>query len=100
MRVSSRPAASTPDGSAIVRSRDLDERQLRIFRVTQRNGPRAYLVRLKDLWQRVGFGGSQAMNFTPSNEDELEVRFLPGSLSYSVRSATEASFDVELEEVR
>lgn len=98
-RVSQRDAVSTPDGSPIVRAREINERPLRVFTIAY-DGPRQALARLKDLWRRLCYGSSQPMTFTPKDEAIIEVRFLPNTLSYKISGATHASFSVELEEIR
>lgn len=98
-RVSQRPALSTPAGSPVVRARTINERELRIFTINCPQAPRALLIRLKQLWRELALGPSQAMDFTPQDESQIEVRFRAGTLSYSIESATQASFSVELEEV-
>lgn len=99
-RLSARPAVSTPDGSPIVRAREVTERPLRIFTISNENAPRQILMRLKDLWRVRTHGPSQAMDFTPPDETLIQVRFRAGTFQYAVKSATHASFSVELEEVR
>jgi len=98
-RTSSRPAVSTPDGSPIVRSRDIVERELRIYKLQWADAPRQVLARLKDLWARA-YGPVSAMDFTPPNESEIEVRFRMGTLHYEIQSSSQMSIEVELEEVR
>lgn len=98
-RTSSRPAVSTPAGATIVQSRDVVERELRIYLLEWRDAPRQILARIKALWAQA-LGPVVAMNFTPANESEIEARFVRGSLQYQVHSAVKCSLQVELEEVR
>lgn len=98
-RTSWRPAVSTPDGSPIVRARDIVERELRIYKLQWADAPRQILVRLKDIWARAA-GPVAAMDFTPPDETEIEVRFRQGSLRYEILNAAKCSLELELEEVR
>jgi hypothetical protein len=98
-RLSSRPAVSTPDGSPIVRSRDIVERELRVFKLEWSDMPRQLLKRLRYLWAQTG-GSVLAMDFTPPDESEIEVRFRQGTLHYEVMNGVKVSLQVELEEVR
>lgn len=99
-RLSVRTAASTPDGSPSVRARNKNELNLRVYTLHYDKVPRQLLARVKRLWRDTCFGPSQPMNFTPPDESAIEVRFKMGSFRYQIESATAATFQLELEEVR
>jgi len=99
-RMSWRPAVSTPDGSPLVRSRDVNERELRIYKIEWSEAPRQIIERIKDLYVNRVFGPTIAMNFTPTGESEHEVRFKEATFQYRILSAVSVSCELELEEVR
>jgi hypothetical protein len=99
-RISWRPAASTPDGSPAVRVREINERELRIYKLVWSQAPRQLIARIRDLYRNRTFGPTVAMDFDPPDDPSIEVRFLEGSLRYSITGATTVDCELELEEVR
>ncbi len=99
-RTSVRRAVSTPDDSPIVQCRDVNERELRVFKLEWSGAPRQILARIKDLYREKTFGPTAAMNFTPQGESQIEVRFLRPTLEYVIRGANSVDVTLELEEVR
>jgi len=98
-RVSLRSAVSTPDGSAIVHARNVNETELRVWRIVWDAAPRQLVERLKDL-SIAAYGSVLPMDFTPPGESAVEVRFREGTLRYEIQSATSCGIEIELEEVR
>lgn len=100
VRSSFRYAVSTPDGSPVVRARNVNETGLRTFTLRDENMPRQVLAALKLFWREICLGPSQPVNFTPPGETEIEVRMKQPSFVYQVVSATKASVTFDFEEVR
>lgn len=98
-RISSRPAIATPEGSAVIRAREVVERELRSYVIRWDGVPRQILRRIRALWAQTS-GPILPMNFTPPNESAIEVVFADDALRYEAISATTVSAELTLEEVR
>lgn len=99
VRVATRRAAATPDGSPIVRARRINQRVLRSYQIEfSRETPWTVIQALNETW-RATKGPVIPMNFTPPGESEIEVRFKKNSKRTVRHSILCGSASVELEEV-